>query len=75
MRTHLAESSEIKDREQQEAMAMMMGRVSYEAFAPVWPGAAPGSPPVHRRTRFGSAICSLADCDGDVALLGAADDR
>ncbi|MFF1356262.1 dihydrofolate reductase family protein [Streptomyces sp. NPDC058297] len=29
---------EIKGREQQEAAAMMMGRVSYEAFSPVWPG-------------------------------------
>lgn len=28
---------EIKGREQEEAGAMMMGRVSYEAFAPVWP--------------------------------------
>jgi dihydrofolate reductase len=28
---------EIKGREQEEATAMMMGRVSYEAFAPVWP--------------------------------------
>ena len=28
---------EIKGREQQEATAMMMGRVSYEAFSPVWP--------------------------------------
>ncbi|OLT13796.1 deaminase [Kocuria sp. CNJ-770] len=28
---------EIKDREQQEAAAMLMGRVSYEEFAPVWP--------------------------------------
>lgn len=28
---------EIKGREQAEAAAMMMGRVSYEAFAPVWP--------------------------------------
>ncbi|MGH3682158.1 MAG: dihydrofolate reductase family protein, partial [Natronosporangium sp.] len=28
---------EIKGREQKEATAMMMGRVSYEAFAPVWP--------------------------------------
>ena len=30
-------SYEIKDREQKEAAAMLMGRVSYEAFAPVWP--------------------------------------
>ncbi|MFF3953232.1 dihydrofolate reductase family protein [Streptomyces sp. NPDC001890] len=31
------EAFEIKGREQQEAAAMMMGRVSYEAFSPVWP--------------------------------------
>ncbi|MFF1261114.1 dihydrofolate reductase family protein [Streptomyces sp. NBC_01280] len=34
----LPEAFEIKGREQQEAAAMMMGRVSYEAFSPVWPG-------------------------------------
>ncbi len=28
---------EIKGREQEEAGAMLLGRVSYEAFAPVWP--------------------------------------
>ncbi|PRX49471.1 dihydrofolate reductase [Prauserella shujinwangii] len=28
---------EIKGREQDEATAMLLGRVSYEAFAPVWP--------------------------------------
>ncbi|CAM3587835.1 dihydrofolate reductase family protein [Kibdelosporangium persicum] len=28
---------EIKGREQDEAAAMMLGRVSYEAFSPVWP--------------------------------------
>ena len=28
---------ELKAREQDEAAAMMMGRASYEAFAPVWP--------------------------------------
>lgn len=31
---------EIKGREQEEATAMMLGRVSYEAFSPVWPGMA-----------------------------------
>ncbi|WP_149830187.1 dihydrofolate reductase family protein [Streptomyces tailanensis] len=34
----IPEAFEIKGREQQEATAMMMGRVSYEAFSPVWPG-------------------------------------
>jgi dihydrofolate reductase len=29
---------EIKGREQGEAAAMLLGRVSYEAFSPVWPG-------------------------------------
>lgn len=33
----LPESYEIKGREQEEATALMLGRVSYEAFAPVWP--------------------------------------
>ncbi|MFF5991219.1 dihydrofolate reductase family protein [Prauserella flavalba] len=28
---------ELKGREQDEATAMLLGRVSYEAFAPVWP--------------------------------------
>jgi dihydrofolate reductase len=31
------EAYEIKGREQTEAAALMLGRVSYEAFAPVWP--------------------------------------
>lgn len=33
----LEEVYEIKGREQKEATAMMMGRISYEAFSPVWP--------------------------------------
>src|ERR1051325_10836007 len=31
---------EIKGREQLESTAMLMGRVSYQAFSPVWPGMA-----------------------------------
>ncbi|WP_327685627.1 dihydrofolate reductase family protein [Streptomyces sp. NBC_00467] len=34
----LPEAYEIKGREQQEATAMLLGRTSYEAFSPVWPG-------------------------------------
>ncbi|MBN0043462.1 dihydrofolate reductase family protein [Streptomyces actuosus] len=33
----LPEAFEIKGREQQEATAMLLGRVSYQAFSPVWP--------------------------------------
>ncbi|WP_406263208.1 dihydrofolate reductase family protein [Streptomyces sp. NBC_00191] len=33
----LPEAFDIKDREQQEATAMLLGRASYEAFSPVWP--------------------------------------
>ncbi|UJB39540.1 dihydrofolate reductase family protein [Streptomyces sp. A1-5] len=32
------EAFEIKGREQREATAMLLGRTSYEAFSPVWPG-------------------------------------
>lgn len=34
----LPEAYAIKGREQEEAGALMMGRLSYEAFSPVWPG-------------------------------------
>ncbi|WP_433362966.1 dihydrofolate reductase family protein [Streptosporangium sp. CA-115845] len=34
------EAFEIKGREQQESAAILMGRVSYEAFSPVWPNMA-----------------------------------
>ncbi|QEV18681.1 dihydrofolate reductase family protein [Streptomyces alboniger] len=33
----LPEAFEIKGREQEEATAILLGRVSYEAFSPVWP--------------------------------------
>lgn len=33
----LPEAYEIKGREQREATAMLLGRVSYEAFSRVWP--------------------------------------
>ena len=31
------EAFEIKGREQEESTAILMGRISYEAFSPVWP--------------------------------------
>ncbi|CAL9350820.1 dihydrofolate reductase family protein [Streptomyces sp. enrichment culture] len=36
----LPEAFEIKGREQREATAMLLGRVSYQAFSPVWPAMA-----------------------------------
>lgn len=36
---HVDAAYEIKGREQEEAAAMLVGRRSYEAFAPVWPEA------------------------------------
>ncbi|MBO1337855.1 dihydrofolate reductase family protein [Streptomyces sp. VRA16 Mangrove soil] len=36
----LPEAYELKGREQKEATAMLLGRASYEAFSPVWPGMA-----------------------------------
>ncbi|QES56035.1 deaminase [Streptomyces venezuelae] len=33
----LPEAFEIKGREQKEASAMLLGRISYQAFSPVWP--------------------------------------
>ncbi|MGW1835256.1 dihydrofolate reductase family protein [Streptomyces sp. NPDC002067] len=33
----LPEAFDIKGREQKEAAAMLLGRVSYQAFSPVWP--------------------------------------
>ncbi|WP_405659047.1 dihydrofolate reductase family protein [Streptomyces sp. RK9] len=34
------EAYEIKEREQRESAALLLGRTSYEAFSPVWPGMA-----------------------------------
>lgn len=34
----LPEAYELKGREQEEAGALMLGRISYQAFSPVWPG-------------------------------------
>ncbi|MFE9424768.1 dihydrofolate reductase family protein [Kitasatospora sp. NPDC006697] len=34
------EAYELKGREQEEAGAVLLGRVSYQAFSPVWPGMA-----------------------------------
>ncbi|MFJ8041416.1 dihydrofolate reductase family protein [Kitasatospora sp. NPDC096147] len=36
----LPEAYELKGREQEEAGALLLGRVSYQAFSPVWPGMA-----------------------------------
>ncbi|NEE15241.1 dihydrofolate reductase family protein, partial [Streptomyces sp. SID7499] len=36
----LPEAYALKGQEQEEATALLLGRASYEAFSPVWPGMA-----------------------------------
>ena len=58
------EAYEIKSREQEQASAMLMGRASYEAFAPIWPtmvddfGDLPVSPNRLNRSRASALIRS-----------------
>jgi dihydrofolate reductase len=71
------EAYEIKGREQQEATAMMMGRVSYELFSPVWPGMAEFPeykvmPKYVVSTTLGEA--DLVDDWGEITILRSLDD-
>jgi dihydrofolate reductase len=68
---------EIKGREQEEATAMMLGRASYEAFAPVWPG----MPDFARYTELPKYVVSttlkeedLVDDWGETTILRSLDD-
>jgi dihydrofolate reductase len=68
---------EIKGREQDEAAAMMMGRVSYDAFAPVWPTIA-DFPKYNAMPKY-VVSTTLKDKDlvtnwGDITILRSLDD-
>jgi dihydrofolate reductase len=69
---------ELKGREQQEAAAMMMGRVSYEAFSPVWPTMTEEFPQYLTMPKY-VVSTTLQDADlvdnwGDITILRTLDD-
>ncbi|MEU4292631.1 dihydrofolate reductase family protein [Kribbella sp. NPDC026596] len=69
---------ELKGREQTEAAAMMMGRVSYEAFSPVWPTMTEDFPLYRTMPKY-VVSTTLKDEDlvtnwGDITILRSLDD-
>lgn len=72
----LEEAYEIKGREQEEATAMMMGRVSYEAFAPVWPKMEDEFPKYNRMPKYvvSTTLTETTDDWGDITILRSLDD-
>ncbi|MFJ9779822.1 dihydrofolate reductase family protein [Amycolatopsis sp. NPDC101161] len=69
---------ELKGREQGESAAMMMGRVSYEAFAPVWPGMTEEFPGYNAMPKY-VVSTTLSEQDlvtnwGEITVLRSLDD-
>lgn len=69
---------ELKGREQEQAAAMMMGRVSYEAFSPVWPTMTEEFPQYLTMPKY-VVSTTLQDSDlvdnwGDITILRTLDD-
>jgi dihydrofolate reductase len=69
---------ELKSREQDEAAAMMMGRVSYEAFSPVWPAMTEDFAGYNAMPKF-VVSTSLKEADlvdnwGDITIVRSLDD-
>ncbi|MFI6677306.1 dihydrofolate reductase family protein [Kribbella sp. NPDC050470] len=69
---------ELKGREQDQAAAMMMGRVSYEAFSPVWPNMTEDFPRYITMPKY-VVSTTLQDADlvtnwGDITILRSLDD-
>ncbi|HEX6342127.1 dihydrofolate reductase family protein [Umezawaea sp.] len=69
---------ELKAREQDEAAAMMMGRVSYDAFSPVWPTMTEEFPRYNAMPKY-VVSTTLEDSDlvtnwGDITILRSLDD-
>jgi dihydrofolate reductase len=69
---------ELKSREQNEAAAMMMGRASYEAFAPVWPGMTEEFPNYNKMPKYVVSTTlsedALVDNWGEQTILRSLDD-
>lgn len=69
---------ELKGTEQSEASAMLMGRVSYEAFAPVWPGMTEVFPQYNAMPKYVVSTTlkeeDLVDDWGEITLLRSLDE-
>jgi dihydrofolate reductase len=69
---------EIKGREQQKATALMLGRVSYESFAPVWPSMTEEFPLYNAMPKY-VVSTTLTEADlvtnwGDITILRSLED-
>lgn len=69
---------ELKGREQNESAAMMMGRVSYEVFSPVWPGMTDEFPAYNAMPKYVVSTTlqdkDLVDNWGETTILRSLDD-
>jgi dihydrofolate reductase len=69
---------ELKGREQDEATAMLLGRVSYQAFAPVWPGMTAEFPGYNAMPKYVVSTTlkqeDLVDNWGETSILRSLDD-
>jgi dihydrofolate reductase len=69
---------EIKSREQEEAGALMLGRISYEVFSPVWPSMTEEFPRYNAMPKY-VVSTTLADDDlvgnwGEITILRSLDE-
>lgn len=69
---------ELKGREQGEASALMLGRASYEAFAPVWPSMTEDFPQYNAMPKYVVSTTledeDLVDNWGDITILRSVED-
>ena len=74
----LPEVYELKGREQEEAGALMLGRVSYQAFAPVWPSMTEEFPRYNAMPKYVVSRTlkedDLVDNWGEITILRSLDD-
>lgn len=72
------EAYELKGREQEQSAAMMLGRVSYEAFAPVWPTMTEEFPRYNAMPKYVVSTTldegDLVDGWGEITILRSLDD-
>lgn len=74
----LPEAYELKGREQEQSEAMMVGRISYEAFAPVWPAMVDEFPRYNAMPKYVVSTTleagDLVDNWGETTILRSLDD-